>query len=136
MTRLTKGPGDSATAISPDVSSARLALLLELEASLRQSQRALLSRDIETFEELTRKQELLAHTFNALSEKDRLPSDSISAAARRVLQLGRIQIALLGRAHSSLRLVANLLTGAGSDYSSSLSYRIGGTPEQKKELGF
>jgi hypothetical protein len=113
-----------------------LALLGELEASLRNSQRALVSRDVVGIERGTHEQWRLQQALRALWSEDRTPlQDRASAgdgfgwpgqaqlaagvriAKARVLHLARIQLALLARAQRSLNALSRLLDGPGASYS-------------------
>lgn len=107
---------------------ARLALLAELETSLLASHRALLAREISSLEKHTAEQMRL-HRALAVLPAPRSHSSANSsvscrpalaaelrAAEQRVLQLGRVQAALLVRAQRWLRTVAHLLAGVGKTY--------------------
>jgi len=104
---------------------AHLALLAELEASLQASQRALLSRDVASLEQHTAEQMRLQKALAILSAPMPRLSGSNSnptlvaelrAAETRVLQMARMQAALLDRAQRWLRTVVNLLAGVEKNY--------------------
>jgi len=112
-----------------------LALLQELEASLEATQQAVLARDWAGLDQGTREQMRLHRAFKTvwaqfethppgIAENGRGPLEQepqlaaeLRAAGKRVLDLGRVQRALLVRAERSLRMMANLLAGPGSSYS-------------------
>jgi hypothetical protein len=122
-----------------EIMHARLARLAELEASLQVSQRALLSRDISSLEKRTLEQRRL-HEALAILSVPRLPQGSspattllaaeLLAAETRVLQLGRIQAALLDRAQRWLRTVVNLLAGVEKAYSPPRDVTVTAYPAQ------
>ncbi len=98
----------------------RLALLEELYASLRETQEALLQRDVSMLEQQSTRQiflqQQLSHlTATPLGDEASSPSEVLQAHAR-VLQLGRIQLALLRRASQSLQITSNLVQGLHSGY--------------------
>jgi len=97
-------------------------ILEHLETSLRASQRALLVRDLAELERLTVEQVALRQALAKTVARRSPGSDSLathlSDQARRVLQLGRVQVVLLGRAQQSLRAIANLLAGTHAGYTS------------------
>src|SRR5580658_1042792 len=109
---------------------ASLLLLDELEASLQAGQRALLSHDVTGLEQQTAEQVRLRGSLQALWSQAKLSSlpasDSkpfdrawgaeLGLAQMRVLQLGRVQAALLARAQRSLRMLSHLLAGPGAGY--------------------
>jgi hypothetical protein len=137
---------------SAEIAQASRALLAELEASLEASQRALLGRDVASLEQCTSEQARLqrsleilwsagaAHLPGSNSPKSDAASDipafnvpafdipafdaELRAAQRRVLHLGRIQTALLGRAQRWLRTVSHLLAGLDQSYSFSASSQV------------
>jgi hypothetical protein len=118
-----------------ELAAAALALLSELEASLRASQKALLARDAEGIEQGTREQVGLQGALARLWAQDAArPAGSDSwrragtprcepalaaallAAQWRVLHLGRVQAGLLARAQRTLRMISNLLAGPEAVY--------------------
>lgn len=111
-----------------DSEQACLALLADLENSLRSSQAALLSRDVVQIEQLASEQAELRHALSAfLHPPDAriygreitfsgARADAVRAAQARVLRLGRVQAALLRRAQQSLRAISHLLAGPLSGY--------------------
>jgi len=102
-----------------DVEQTCLELLLDLEASLRSSQSALLARDMPRMELLTRKQDELHHALSTILKSGSRPGTcdgTVPAVARRVLQLGRVQCALLRRAQQSLRTSLYSAAGTQSEY--------------------
>jgi hypothetical protein len=101
--------GHSATELS--------SLLLDLEQSLRDTQCAVLKHDLAGLQRLTQTQQRISSSFLALPFHELQTAGLSAVIAARLLQLGRIQIALLARAQSSLRMISNLLAGVGSDYS-------------------
>ena len=115
--------GDSTNDTCSDERSI-LALLSDLEVSLQASQQALLARDLVRMEHLTTKQSLLAQRLltwwqkHERSAEDESPTVSppVRSIAQRLLHLGRIQDALLGRAERSLCLVSRLVAGTGASY--------------------
>ena len=113
---------------SPQIASGR-ALLTELEASLQASQRALLAHDLASLEHRTGEQIRLRRALEIFGTPDGAPlaeSDlphELRAAQKRVLHLGRVQLALLGRAQRWLRTLSHLMAGPGASYSASLGLR-------------
>lgn len=118
-----------------ELAAAALALLGELEASLRASQKALLARDAEGIERGTREQVGLQRALAPLWAQDvgrPAGGDSwrraatpqckpalaaaLLAAQWRVLHLGRVQAGLLARAQRTLRMISNLLAGPEAVY--------------------
>ncbi|HEY1271179.1 MAG TPA: hypothetical protein VGF08_04315 [Terriglobales bacterium] len=101
-----------------------LEVLLDLEASLRASQEALLARDLGKIEQLTREQMDLQRALGAMVEEPGLKQvlqaiargHVLWATHRRVLQLSRVQCALLRRAQQSLRTLSCWLAGTNSQY--------------------
>jgi hypothetical protein len=97
--------------------------LLELEASLLSSQKALLARDLAGVEQGTLEQmclrralEILRPWDGARTSDSEQPSSELRATAMRILHLGRVQGALLDRAQRSLRMISNLLAGPEANY--------------------
>ena len=130
-------PGNAGATIA----QASAALLCELEASLRLSQRALLQRDLPGLEQATREQIRLrcalgilwewdatackpAARFDGRTQPKLSPAESaraesapdLRAAQQRVLQLGRIQAALLAGQQRWFTMLANLVAGPDSGY--------------------
>lgn len=112
-----------------------IALLHELEESLKASQRALLALDVEATERCTREQVRLRRGLEALlrnpdstatispREKVRpelnqtLPQRyELRAAGNRVRHLARVQAALLRRSQQFLCVLANCVAGPGAGY--------------------
>lgn len=105
-----------------------MALLADLENSLRSSQAVLLSRDVVRIEELASEQFGLRHALSAYlhsldariyGHETAFPGargDAVRAAQERVLHLGRVQAALLRRAQQSLLTISHLLAGPESGY--------------------
>lgn len=95
----------------------RLALLQDLESSLRASEQAIVSRKVEQLEQATAEQAELHRRLDHLPAPD---AESISpesmAAHRRVLAAGRILSVLLKRAQQRLRMLANLVAGTQTEY--------------------
>ncbi len=120
-----------------------LALLLELEASLHASQRALLSGDLDRLQQATCEQIRMRNCLALLWAKpalDALKIDAqdsgaapvdctlvgqVRAAQQRVLDCGRIQVALVTRAERRLRTIENVLAGPGATYASPGQSRFG-----------
>jgi hypothetical protein len=129
---------------SAEIAQASRALLGELEASLQASQDALLAHDVARLEECTCEQiglrrslEILwdaAHPPGSdpaqydLAQYDLRLSAELRAAQMRVLRLGRVQAALLGRAQRWLRMVSNLLAGPEASYAPPPSARMAQYP--------
>ncbi|MGA1985060.1 MAG: hypothetical protein ABSG72_02235 [Candidatus Sulfotelmatobacter sp.] len=111
---------------------AGVALLGELESSLEASQHALLARDLAGIERHTGEQVRLRRALeilwsqNSLEGSDRVPihpmlsvragAAEFGAAELRVLQLGRVQAALLRRAQRWSRMLSHVLAGPGAGY--------------------
>jgi hypothetical protein len=116
---------------------ARLALMGELEASLHGSRKALLALDLAGIERGTCEQAGLVRELHellrgktALSANARAGESGMSASvaptaelkkqlrasAKRILELARLQAALLSRARWKLRVLANMLAGTSSTY--------------------
>lgn len=107
---------------------ARLAWMVELEASLRGSRKALMALDLAGIECRTSEQIGLIRKFDALR---RLPVDDgasglavrapelareLQSSGTRILEAARLQAALLARARSKLRILANMLAGPSVTY--------------------
>lgn len=92
-------------------------LLMSLESSIRAAQAALLSHDFQKLDHLTQAQQQIARILQSMAHPQIAKLRCSVPIAERVLQLGRVQLALLGRGQGYLRLVSNLLAGAASDYS-------------------
>jgi hypothetical protein len=109
----------------------------ELEASLHRSQRALLALDLAGIERGTCEQVGLVRELhvllrgktalpaNARLGENRMPAfvastpelkEQLRASAKRILNLARLQAALLVRARWKLRIVANMLAGTSGTY--------------------
>ena len=118
--------------LSPEQTS--LALLADLEISLKTTQKALVARDLAGLEQGTREQmrlerELRNHWIQiSIEPQGRRASETVPMlpqtpfteelrhAAWRVLALGRTQAALLVRARRRLRTTAHLLAGTNASY--------------------
>ncbi len=101
----------------------RAALLLQLEKSFESSQAALLARDLNSIRELTEEQSSLLRSMTVCkpasdedSQSQDLQNQDSQATAIRILQLGRVHLAILRRAQQSLRVIANFLAGTQSIY--------------------
>jgi hypothetical protein len=117
------------------IASAGLALLAELEATLQASQRALLAHDVASLEQSTGEQIRLRRVLeikppngapragSELSHSSPQFAAELRAARRRVLHLGQVQVALLGRAQRWLRTLSHLTAGPGASYSAALGRR-------------
>ena len=119
-----------------------LALMLELEASLRGSKNSLLALDLPRIEQGTVEQialierlnGVLSPTFPAAQSCEptgtagsfastRALENEFQGRCRRIMELVRLQAALLTRAQTKLRVLANTLAGPASAYGPS------GTPD-------
>ena len=117
-----------------EIAQAKLSLLMELEASLQSSQRALLARDVACLEQSSGEQTRLlralqifwpAHAPISDLERDDLAGGAeLQAAQLRVLHLGRVQAALLARGQRWLRTIENLLAGPTTNYAPSAHARV------------
>jgi len=87
-----------------------------LEQSLHAGQRALLLRDLESFEKETGVQGSLSEDLLESLRNWGPADEKLREAAFRVMHLCRVQSGLLRRAQRSLRAFSNLLAGPGSDY--------------------
>ena len=100
--------------------SERVALLEEINASLLETQEALLQRDLSMLEQQSIRQIFLQQQlsrFAATPVGDKgTPASEVLEAHARVLQLGRVQLALLRRALLSLQITSNLVQGLHSGY--------------------
>jgi hypothetical protein len=140
MNRVLANPAQlaSGSQIAPNEPEAQtqLALLAELAASLEAGQKALLEKDLDTILASTNAQARLIGALRILWTRPEDPTasqpgnprekstsssaafgDDLHAAQARVLQLGRVQAALLNRAGRSLRTLARLIAGPGATYS-------------------
>jgi hypothetical protein len=121
-----------------EIAHTGLTLVAELEASLADSQKALLALDLAGIERGTREQALLGRNLEALVLRTRRivtvelargkerplapPSPTpeelsgLRAAANGVLQSIRVQAALLTRAQRALRIRAHRVAGIGATY--------------------
>jgi len=130
-------PNDSQVHARYHFLQSSLDLFEELQASLENSQKALLSRDLGGLEQGTREQtrlqkELAQWGSSALggvragqASAEGLPTSAADSAQveirlraiqARVLHLGRVQMALLRRAHRFLHAVSHLVAGSGANY--------------------
>jgi hypothetical protein len=114
-----------------EIAEGRLSLLKQLETSLQASQRALLSGDLAALQhencEQLRLQRALeacwppngARTGEGSPKPDEFAtSNSLRVAQMRILQLGRVQAAILARANRWLTTVSHLLAGPEAAYTS------------------
>lgn len=92
----------------------QLALLSDLEISLRASQQAVLGRDLEGLQRMTAEQARLRQTLAAMATS--AADSSVRAAQQRVLHAGRVQLLLLGHAQRWLEVLTNVLAGSGAPY--------------------
>jgi hypothetical protein len=133
----------------PDSLRVSIGLLAELEVSLTNSQRALLSRDVSVIERETQEQrrlqkalaELWADHLAAVQKENSslnnsqrsttAPSTELRAAQLRVRHLARMQLALLGRARRSLRIFSHLTKGPSVGYGPPASMNPYLLPEAK-----
>jgi hypothetical protein len=99
-----------------------MGVLSGIETSLKNSQRALLARDISSVERETHEQQRLQQALTELwarclasVQKADAPFE-LRAAQGRVRHLARVQLALLGRAGRSLYVFSHLLKGPGAGY--------------------
>ncbi len=109
-------PEDAAKNTCPEIP-----FLRELESSILASNQALLARDLPGIERLNYEQAGLLQSldvFLSASPQTRNPelAAALNAAAKRVLQLTRIQQALLARAQRWLIILTNLSAGTGASY--------------------
>ncbi|MGA7216977.1 MAG: hypothetical protein WBX38_01600 [Candidatus Sulfotelmatobacter sp.] len=123
--------GDAAN-VSGEALVARLGLMTQLEASLRCSRASLLALDLEGIRLGTSEQIQLARSLAALSrpsrgnapasegESERAKNSGLllacRASAQNILELVRVHAALLRRAQSKLRVLANMLAGPSATY--------------------
>jgi hypothetical protein len=123
-------PTDNSVAALP-------ALMEELEASLLGSQQALLALDLAGIEQRTSEQAGLMKKFDAMRRQSRdgtqgfpTPSAGLEKELRlsgtRILEAARLQSALLARAQSKLRVMANMLADPSVDYGRLLARQVGG----------
>jgi hypothetical protein len=118
---------------------AGLVLLFAIETSLQASQRALLAGEVSVLEQHTQEQARLCQAFASLgfaslgwqpaSPEHSTPPETACVAqghacAQRVLHLGRVQAALLGRAERRLRMIENLQAGLARSYAPPAHRRI------------
>jgi len=112
-------PADYPSTIPVDIPSARpltMDLLLQLEISLRISQQALLSRNLNELESQSAVQLCLRNTLSECLRHSCGDDLELSALSARLLQNGRIQVALLLRAQRSLRVLSNILASSQMRY--------------------
>jgi len=106
-------PGNPA----PELAAAAISVLLELEAGLHSSQKALLARDMAGVEQGTREQIRLRRALEILAPWEAARTSSeLRTTAMRILHLGRVQAALLDRARRWSRMISNLLAGPEASY--------------------
>lgn len=108
---------------SDEIAQSSRALLSDLEASLADSQQALLSRDLTRIEQCTREQIVSHRELKILWPQnipDPAPLAALQAIQLRVLHAVRVQAALLDRAQRWLRTLANLVAGPTANYSPSI----------------
>jgi hypothetical protein len=120
-----------------EVLPANLSVLKQLEASLELSVKLLLARDLAGFEQTTGEQMALLERLDPMPVRGLEPSCSeectlaaeLRAVEMRVLHLGRVQRALLGRAQRCLHVMAQLLAGPGASYA--VPAAKGGSPKDR-----
>lgn len=107
---------DPAPESVPDVrgGSAWTSLLERLETSMRVSQRALLSQDVNALERMTAEQRSTLTELRARMERERPPA--CLQAAQRVLEVGRVLEFLIGRMQRKLMVAANCRAAAQPTY--------------------
>ena len=122
------GPAAKPPAARADSEPICLALLAELETSLRSSQAALLARDVARIEQLTSEQaklqRLLLEFFPPSESRGSggvrvlrgAWGDQLQGALMRMRHLARVQTALLRRAERSLRAVSHLVAEPQAGY--------------------
>jgi len=112
---------------------ALLAWMEELEASLIGSYKALLALDLAAIERGTREQVGLVGKFQTARRQSggpfRLPGPpglgrELRRSGKKVLAAARLQSALLARAQTKLRVLANMLAGPSVDYGPLLARRM------------
>jgi hypothetical protein len=118
---LSTSPAPPGSQCEPAPAQARLALLCALETSLLASHEAILTRDRARLQFLTAEQAGLQRELATLGPEgsaanDPAASSALQQAHRRVLQMGRIQMALLRRAFQALRALAHLLARRNAEY--------------------
>lgn len=94
-------------------------LLAELEMSMRSSQRMLLQREVEQLETETDRQESLTRKISAFVPRTGNSAEFVRmhlASAQRVLQLGRVHLALLGRMQQFLKIGHNRAANSAATY--------------------
>jgi hypothetical protein len=121
----------STSAHENDFVVSSIGLLAELEDSLRNSQKTLLSRNVSIIEQETREQRRLQQALAELwsksssltvSPRSHLHQSSaalsaeLRAAQLRVQHLARVHLTLLGRVRRSLQVVSHLMEGPSSGY--------------------
>lgn len=94
----------------------RVALLGDLESSLRETEQAILARDVARLERATDAQANLQRRLVLLPVRRSSVSPAVKEAELRVLRLGQIESALLGRAQQRLRMLANWMAGPEAQY--------------------
>jgi len=102
----------------------RIALVQRLEVSLQSSARATVSRNLRELEQATEEQthllaELRASNTTSREHGDPAPLPAFARSrdtCRRVLELCRLQRALLARAQRSLDVLAHWMAGPGASY--------------------
>lgn len=121
-------PPISAATSADETGVAPLVLMAELEASLQGSHKALLALDLAGIEYRTKEQIGLLRKFNAfgghtadgagpaLAVREPALAEELRRSGTRVLQAARLQSALLARARSKLRVLANMLAGPSVAY--------------------
>ena len=124
-TNLTHWPESMSTisAMSGDASAneaqKRLSILLaRIEESLLSSQRALLQRDLGSFEQQTSVQAELCKLLSDHLRDRHLGISEIPADFSQVLHLGRVHLGLLRRAQRSARMLSHLLAKPELGYAS------------------
>lgn len=120
MTRsLTNSEPSNPTAGShdPGIVSYSLALLADLESSLRANHQAILARDVSRLEQLAQQQaSLLATLQTSISASTDSSAEHLRPAQSRVLHLARVQQGLLDRMQRRLNMLSNLTAGPRAGY--------------------
>jgi hypothetical protein len=101
----------------PGIVSYSLALLADLESSLRASHQAILARDVSRLEQLTEQQaSFQTRLQTSVSASTDSSVEHLRPAQSRVLHLARVQRGLLDRMQRRLNMLSNLTAGAQADY--------------------
>ena len=106
----------------------------EVERIFLTHQQTLMSRDLAALEKQVSIQANLKRVLEQATQNLAPPSAELRTAQARVLQIGRVQLALLNRAQRSLRLLSNLIAGRQCTYetiASQSSTRVSEASAQK-----